>query len=230
MGLFALDPESIAARAKRNAPFYLPTFAQSIARGVFGFTLVSVAGFLPWVLAGNWFYSHSGEVGLYVTCAVVFVALSGVFLHKLIIGPESLKRFYLFFSVCFGAYAVVWIAVYLGSHDHLSNTMRSVAALFAATAVMGLFFGVAFEALAMAPLMIVMLFVLNSAGYFIGGWIEGYLGSLKELNLGVTTLSGPSLHIFMKAMWGVCYGIGFGAGLGAAFYASQRKARALLSR
>src|SRR5262249_4865047 len=158
----------------------------------------------------------SGEVGLYVACAVVFIALSGIFLHKLIIGPDSLKRFYLFFSTCFGAYAAVWIAVYIGGSSYLSHTMRSVAALFAATAVMGIFFGVAFEALAMAPLMIVTLFVLNAAGYFIGGWIEGYLGSLKEFSLGVTTLSGPSLHIFMKAMWGVCYGIGFGAGLGAA--------------
>src|SRR5207247_7897663 len=104
--MFGLDPQSIAgcAKASGQSP-RVPTLGESVLRGTIGFTLVSLGGFAPWVLAGRWFYRNIGEVGLYATCALVFIGLSGLLLHRLIIGPGSRVRFYKIFSLAFVAYA-----------------------------------------------------------------------------------------------------------------------------
>jgi hypothetical protein len=228
MNWFRLDPQSIVERLRAsNMPAHLPTLAQSVWRGIIGFTVVSVAGFLPWVLAGKWFYRNPGELVMYLSCAVIFIGLSGLLLHPLIIGPVSLKRFYLFFSVAFAAYSIAWIAGWMGLRGQTMH-VRSIAGLFAGTAVMGIIFAIAFEAPRAMLKVIVALFVLNSFGYFTGGWIEGHLAHLKEFRFIRVTLTGSGLAIFMKATWGVCFGIGFGAGLGIAFYLCQARARVLL--
>src|SRR6266699_1533787 len=107
--MFGLDPQSIVERAKAPGQTpRVPTLGQSALRGMIGFTLVSLGGFAPWVLAGRWFYRNIGEAGLYAVCALVFIGLSGLLLHPLIIGPGSLVRFYKIFSLAFAAYAVSW--------------------------------------------------------------------------------------------------------------------------
>lgn len=230
MSRFGLDPHSIAERVKASGvPARVPTLAQSMLRGVIGFTIVSVAGFMPWVLAGKWFYRNPGEWVMYTSCAAVFIGLSGLLLHPLIIGPGSLKRFYIVFSVAFAAYSCAWIAGWMGlrgQHMHV----RSAVGLFAGTVVMGVILAVAFEARAHIPTIVAVLFLSNSLGYFAGGWIEGYLAKLDEFSLAGIRLSGSALDIFMKALWGGCYGIGFGAGLGVAFHTAQAGVRVLLSR
>lgn len=229
MNWFRLDPQSAVARIRASkTPVSVPTLWQSVRRGAAGFTLVSVAGFLPWVLAGPWFYRHPGELAMYACCALVFIGLSGLLLHPLIIGPGALKRFYAFFSVAFAAYSIAWTAGWMGLRGQPMH-LRSAAGLFAGTAVMAAVFAAAFEARGAMLKIATALFVLNSLGYFAGGWIEGSLAQMKSLNLAVVVLSGAALDVFMKAMWGVCYGIGFGAGLGYAFYTAQSGARALLS-
>ena len=98
--MFGLDPQNIVARTKTSSqPVHLPTPGESVVRGMIGFTLVSLGGFAPWVLAGRWFYRNVGELGLYVVCAIVFIGLSGILLHRLIIGPGSLRRFYQIFGL-----------------------------------------------------------------------------------------------------------------------------------
>lgn len=49
MSRFQLDPKSIAERAQTDgADADIPSLASSLWRGVIGFTIVSVAGFVPW--------------------------------------------------------------------------------------------------------------------------------------------------------------------------------------
>ena len=56
MAMFQLDPQSIAARVRTSDTVTpLPTFAASVCRGIVGFTIVSVAGFLPWPIFELWF-------------------------------------------------------------------------------------------------------------------------------------------------------------------------------
>lgn len=226
---FGLDPQSIADRVNASGtPVSIPTLGQSMARGMIGFMLVSVAGFLPWVLAGKWFYSNPGEIVMYSSCAIIFIVLSGVFLHQLIIGPGSFLRFYAFFGVAFLAYSVGWIAGWMGLHGQPMH-LRSAVGLLIGTTAMGVIFGLIFDARSQIVKVIVALFVLNSLGYFIGGEIEGYLAHVKVVEFAGHTLSGSGLDIFMKIVWGVWYGIGLGAGLGYSFYIVQHDARSMIS-
>jgi hypothetical protein len=206
-----LDPASIAARAL-EARSTIPTPGASILRGVVGFTVVSVAGFAPWALAGRWLRGHVGEVGLYVACALVFIGLSGPALHRLIIGPGSLKRFYELFAVAFTSYSIAWIVGWMTMRGHLGSTVG----LLAGTIVTGEILGRAFEAWEQRWKMMAALFVLNAVGYFVGGVIEGAL--IREHALAA------------KLLWGVSYGVGLGAGLGVAFYLAQEEARARIAR
>ena len=105
----------------------------------------------------------------------------------------------------------------------------SVAGLLAGTIAMGWMFAVAFDARAQAFKVIAALFVLNSAGYFAGGWMEGYLVALPKFAIGGVMLTRSTQVMVAMLEWGVCYGMGLGAGLGLAFYFCQTKARALLT-
>ncbi|HTH49818.1 MAG TPA: hypothetical protein VMB21_20060 [Candidatus Limnocylindria bacterium] len=210
MGWFQLDPESLAARA-RAAGAVPPTLPASLLRGAAGFTVVSVAGFVPWAVFGHWLGKRIGEAGLYATCAIVFIGLAGLLLHRLILGPGSLNRFYKLFGVSFAAYSLAWIAGWMSLHGHPG----SVAGLLAGTAVMGGMLVTAFEARGQLLTVIGALFVLNSLGYFVGGVCDGAIYAHSALTA--------------KLMWGVCYGLGLGAGLGLAFHLCQSRARALLA-
>jgi hypothetical protein len=185
------------------------TLLESITRGVLGFTCVSIAGFLPWPVFELWFRGL-GEMHLYVACTAVFIGLSGVCLHKLILGPGSLPRFYKLFALAFLAYAAAWVAGWVT----LRGEAGSIAGLLGGTAAMGAVLCLAFDAPRRMPAVIAALFVLNTLGYYAGGWMMGEL--IGE-------------HRFAAMLsWGVGYGIGFGAGLGVAFHLCQARARALL--
>ncbi len=210
MGWFQLDPQSLGDRA-RAAGANAPSLQASLVRGAVGFTVVSVAGFVPWAVFGRWLGRHVGEAGMYAVCALVFIGLSGPLLHRLILGPGSLGRFNRLFGLSFTAYSVAWIAGWMAFRGHLG----SVAGLFAGTAVMGWMLCTAFEARRELVKVVGALFVLNSAGYFLGGVVEGWLIRQHALTAMLS--------------WGVGYGLGLGAGLGLAFHFCQRRARALLA-
>src|SRR5438105_10282699 len=98
MSWFQLGAQSLAARASTDgSPTTVPSLASSLRRGIVGFTVVSIAGFAPWALFGRWFHQNVGETGMYAICALVFIGLSGLLLHRLIIGRQSLVRFYKLF-------------------------------------------------------------------------------------------------------------------------------------
>lgn len=180
----------------------LPSLVSFVLRGIIGFTLVSLAGFAPWAFTGRWFYRNVGELGLYVVCALIFMGTSGLFLHRLVLGPASLVRFYKVFTVAFLAYAVGWTAGWMVLRGHAG----SLVGLFVGTVLMALLLTVAFGARTAFWKTAAALFILNTAGYFAGGWLEGIVPGTTG-----------------RLLWGLCYGIGFGAGLGLAFYFCQVK-------
>ena len=225
MSWFQLDPDSVTARVRASGqPLNVPGLGTSLSRGIVGFTVLSIAGFVPWAIFGRWFYRNVGEAGLYVVCALLFIGLSGPLMHRLIIGPGSLPRFYKLFGVTFAAYAVLWIGGWMSLRGHPG----SLAGLFAGTAAMGWMLARAFDAREATLKAIAILFVLNSVGYFVGGWVEGGVMGMKELTLFGTTVAKNTHMRTAKLLWGVCYGFGFGAGLGWAFHLCQTRTRAAL--
>jgi hypothetical protein len=225
MLMLGLGPEQIADRvnALGRSP-HVPSLAQSVVRGTLGFTIVSVAGFAPWALGGRALHAAVGEVGMYAVCAFVFVALSGLLLHRLIIGPGSLVRFYVLFTAAFLAYAACWTLAWMT----LRGNLGSVTGLLFGTAAMAWMIVYAFDARRDFVKVAAVLFVLNTVGYFAGGWVEAALVRLRTIHILGMTLNRRSTLTLAMLAWGVCYGIGFGAGLGLAFYVCQAKARTLL--
>ena len=201
-----------------TAPAASLTCFRAVVLGTIGFTVVSVAGFSAWAVAGKWFYAHGGEAGLYAVCAVVFLGLSGLLLHPLVNGPRPVLRFYKIFVPAFLAYAVVWCGFWFALHFGVGEWLGS----FLGCAVFALVLARAFGNYRALPLVIIVLFLTHAAGYFAGDYAMhhfpkpggAWLGDLSKQNLG----------ILAKLMWGVCYGAGFGAGLGHAFFAMQKRA------
>ena len=223
--MFGLDPQSIADRAKASGqPARLPTLVESVVRGMIGFTLVSLGGFAPWVLAGGWFYRNTGELGLYAACAIVFIGLSGVLLHKLVIGPGALILFYKLFSLAFLGYAVAWTAGWMT----LRGATGGVVGALAGMAALGGILAYGFAARGAMLKIVLALFVANAAGYFIGEWAHNAVLALKEGNASGIVLDKSTRSIFSKAAWGLFYGFGFGAGIGWVFYFCQAEARRLI--
>jgi hypothetical protein len=183
--------------------------------------VLSVAAFVPRAIFGRWFRRNVGEAGLYAVCALVFIGLSGPLMNRLIIGPGSLSRFYKLFGTAFAAYSVLWIVGWMTLRGH-------VAGLLAGTVAMGWSLARAFDARDATLKVMAILFVLNSLGYFIGGWVEGSIMGLKELTLFGETVPKKTQIQTAMLFWGVFYGIGFGAGLGWVFHLCQTRTRAAL--
>jgi hypothetical protein len=223
--MFGLDPQSIFDRIKTSGqPPRVPTLGESVLRGMIGFTLVSLGGFAPWVLAGRWFYRNVGEVGLYATCAIAFIGLSGLLLHRLIIGPGSLSRFYKIFGLAFVAYAVAWTIGWMT----LRGVMGSIVGSLAGMTVMGAILSHGFAARGATLKIIGALFVANAAGYFVGELAHNAVLALKEGNALGLVLERSTRATLSKAAWGLFYGLGFGAGIGFALFFCQAEARRLV--
>ncbi len=226
MSWFQLDPKSIAERTQYGgAAKKIPSLQASLLRGTVGFTAVSVAGFAPWAVTGRWLRQCIGEAGLYAVCAFAFIVLSGLLLHQLIMGLGSLGRFYKVFGISFAAYSVAWIVGWMSVGGHWG----SITGLLAGTAVMGWMLARAFDATRQTLIVIAVLFVLNSLGYFLGGVVVETIMALKQVSLFGSVVPKPVQMTSAKLLWGVFYGLGFGAGLGLAFHICQTEARALLA-
>jgi hypothetical protein len=210
MAWFQLDPHRIADSSTPEAA--APTLLQSVVRGIGGFTLVSVAGFAPWALAGKWLYPYLGEAGLYALCALVFIILSGPLMHRLILGRGSLWRFYALFTPAFTLYAASWITCWFSRR----GTWGNLSGLLLGTFLFAILLTVAFSALKELPRIFPILFLCNAAGYYAGEWAELRLIS--------------DHMVAAMLLWGVFYGIGFGAGLGAAFWFCHREARTAIAQ
>jgi hypothetical protein len=224
--MFQLDPQSIAARVRAGGARPLGLGA-SIILGALGYTAVSVAGFVPWAVFGKALRQAVGELGMYIACALVFIVLSGIVLHRLIAGTGALGRFYKVFTPAFFAYAVAWTVCWMKLRGPLGPDAAGALGLFIGALLMGLILTCAFDSISTLIPAVCAIFVFNAAGYFIGGWVEGAIMGPRDLTL--LGLSRRGTMTLAMLLWGVFYGLGFGAGLGLAFYICQAKARALLN-
>lgn len=192
---------------------------RSLWIGTRGFTLLGIAGFLPWALGtGRWL----GEGGMFALCAVVFVGLSGPLLHRLIAkSPHSIWRFQVLFTLAFIAYAAIWSAIWFLLRIQLSDYLGLVLGTLAFSGIVVWKFA-AWNRFAIG---FMGLAALHTLGYWLGD--EGYilLRSKSELDLGVLTLGTAQCAFLAKLSWGMFYGIGFGAGLGWLFGVCQKQAR-----
>jgi hypothetical protein len=189
-------------------------------RGSIGFAFVSLAAFSVWAFAGQWLETRLGEGGLYAACALVFLALSGLLLHPLVPGPHSLLRFYQIFIPAFLAYAIVWCAVWFilrfGPGEWLASFLATAA--FAGVVTWRFHHPRSFFRIAL------VLFIANSAGYFLGGQLMRWLFTHAASSF-FSGLSRPSISLIAKLAWGLLYGLGFGAGIGYAFQTAQDKCK-----
>jgi hypothetical protein len=192
-----------------------------VLRGTLGFTVLGLAGFLPWALGLG---RTLGEGGMYAVCALAFVGLSGPLLHQLIIGPGSLGRCYGLFGVAFIAYAVIWCALWFGLRFKGNDYVGLALGLTA----FGTIVAAAFDARTALLKSILALIVLHALGYYLGGVAYGNIGARTDLELLGTTLTKRQTATLARLLWGLGYGIGFGAGLGLAFYFCQERTRRLL--
>jgi hypothetical protein len=187
---------------------------QSLLRGSVGFAGVSVGGFAVWAFCGGWLHARFGEIGLYLACAAVFIALSGLALHPLVHGPGSLVRFYKIFIPAFGLYVVAWLAAWFVLRFGPGEWLGSLAGSVVLAVMVGRGLGTSRSLVKVS----VVLFVLHSAGYFIGGQSMSRLTGFAEGGQG-----GGLISVLPKLCWGLFYGLGFGAGLGYAFFTFQEE-------
>ena len=214
MNLLKLDPASVVERVRASGtPVHIPSLKESLLRGMIGFTLVSVAGFAPWAFGIS---NYTSEIRMYVACASMFLITSGLFMHRLIIGPGSLVRFYGIFIPGFSLYSVAWVGCYHSIKYDSHGNLAGAVGLLTGQILFALVIGISFQAYHQIIKLATVLFFTNALGYFGGGLIIfsifGYHG------------------ILLMLFWGVCYGLGFGAGLGLAFYICQERHREMLTQ
>jgi hypothetical protein len=209
-------PESLHGVLSGSPATSRHTAVGAIVRGSIGFAFVSLGGFSVWAFGGRWFESRIGEVGMYAVSALVFLVLSGAFLHPLVHGPRPVARFYKAFLPAFVAYAVVWSVAWFSMGFGFGEWIGSLLGTIVFAALLAWSLGSYRSFL----LVCLVLFVTHSIGYFLGG--ELYYWSNKPAAAEMfSTLSRSQRAISGRMLWGLLYGLGFGAGLGYAFFRFQ---------
>jgi hypothetical protein len=201
MNRFASDSDPMAApipSAVGNAS--APSLKRSLWIGGLGFGLVSLLVFATVAFAERWMYRNLGPGGAYTVWTLLFILLGGAVLNPLMMDRRRWLRFYSLFGAAFLSYAIVWIGAYFTLRGATGEWLGSLAG----SILMGLVLALGFGALRSSAKLIAVLFIANSAGYFLG----------DALNNSIRGRPGMLL-------WGAAYGLFFGAGLGAALYFAQ---------
>ncbi len=194
------------------------TLLRSTLHGSLGFAAVSVAAYSIWAFVPR---IAGSEIGMYSLIALVFLGGAGLALNGLLHGEHRLRRFYRLFLPAFFGYALLWsVAWFLIKEPPGGWRLRE----WTGAATGTLFFAwVAWNSLGRARgfwIAALMLFVLHTAGYFIGGkWMYGILAA------GIDGWAKPQVAIVAKLGWGLFHGLGFGAGIGFALGWWQRSAK-----
>jgi hypothetical protein len=201
---------------------------RSTLHGSLGFAAVSVAAYSIWAFAPR---IAGSEIGMYALIALVFLGGAGLALNGLLHGENRMRRFYRLFLPAFFGYALLWsVAWFLIKEPPGGWRLREWIGAAAGT----LFFAwVAWNSLDRARgfwIAALLLFVLHTAGYFIGGkWMYGIskvdnvtLAAAKHFLEGLTR---QQLVIVAKLGWGLFHGLGFGAGIGFALGWWQRSSK-----
>ena len=186
-----------------------------LAYASFGGVLLSVVGFLPWALAGRPLTRALGEAGMYAVCAIVFLAASAPLLHRLLVGDNTLRRFYGLFTAAFIPYSIAWTAGWMALRGHPGSAAGLVLGCLAMALVLCGWFGHWKQ----IGLITIALLLFQVPGYFAGGWAYGWLGSLARDS------ASPLMGVVAKLSWGVFFGWGLGGGLAVALHRLQGGAK-----
>ena len=170
--------------------------------GAAGFGLVSLCVFATVAFAERWMYARLGLYGAYLAWTALFILLGGGVLGTLARGRWRLPKFYLLFGAAFFAYAAGWVGSYFSLRGAAGEWVGSLAGSLLMGAVFAAGFGAARRVLNLSA----VLFVANSAGYFMGSALNDTVGGRAGMLL-----------------WGVAYGLGLGAGLGAVLHLAQSR-------
>ena len=180
----------------------IPSLTHSVITGALGFGAVSLCVFATVAFAERWMYVNLGLYGAYLAWTVLFILLGGAVLGSLVVERWGLPKFYLLFALAFFAYAVGWVGAYFSSPGAAGEWIGSLVG----SLVMALVFAIAFGSLPSLLKLFAILFVANSAGYFLGSALNNYFGGREGMLL-----------------WGAAYGLFLGAGIGAVLWLSQKR-------
>lgn len=178
------------------------SLTRSILIGGVGFCVVSLVVFATVAFGERWMYANLNLYGAYLTWTGLFIVLGGAALGLVVGGRWRLPKFYLPFALAFFAYAAGWV----GSYFLLRGTLGEWTGSLVGSVLMALVFAIAFGALRSLVTLSVVLFVANSAGYFIGSALNNHVGGRAGMLL-----------------WGAAYGLFLGGGIGAVLWIAQYK-------
>jgi hypothetical protein len=205
MSMFGLTPDRVAARIQQDkSSIAIPTISRSLLIGSVGFCLASLCVFATVAFAERWMYQNLGLSGAYLAWTILFILLGGAFLSPLVIGPDRLWRFQLLFGTAFLLYAIGWVGSYFTLRGVAGEWVGSLAGSVLMALVICLAFGVVKTFFRQTAL----LFISNSAGYFLGGLLDNMIRGRTGMIL-----------------WGVIYGLCLGAGLGLSIFHAQAPLR-----
>ena len=180
----------------------IPSLRRSLLIGGLGFGLVSLCVFATVAFAERWMYARLGLLGAYLAWTALFILLGGGVLGSLVAGHSRLPKFYLLFGLAFLAYAVGWV----GAYFTLRGTAGEWVGSLAGSLLMALVLAAGLGALRSTLHLSALLFITNSAGYFIGSALNDSVGGRVGMLL-----------------WGAIYGLCLGAGLGAILNLAQTR-------
>ena len=195
-----LTPESPTDYEHIGKQSSSPSLRRSILTGAIGFSLTSFIVFGTIAFAQIWMYQHIGVTAAYLVWIALFILLGASALSPLVKGSRSLMSFYALFGSAFFLYGVAWMSAYFTFKLGAGEWLGSLAGSVAMATVFAVAFGVARKVLVFSAI----LFITNSAGYFLGSFLYYSWGRPAGL-----------------ALWGAVYGACLGAGLGAVLYLAQ---------
>jgi hypothetical protein len=207
MDLFGLTADRVMARMRQDDNS-IPSLGRSLLIGSLGFCLASLCVFATVAFAERWMYRNLGLSGAYIVWTVLFIFLGGTFLSPLVIGPDRWRRFQLLYGIAFLLYAAGWVVSYF--------TLRGDAGAWAGSLLgsilMALVIVLAFGVMKTFFTQFAVLFIANSAGYFLGEMLDNSIRGETGMLL-----------------WGVIYGLCLGGGLGLSIFLAQAPLREQLN-
>src|SRR5258706_11942038 len=141
---------------------------RSLLIGGLGFCTVSIAIFATVAFAEGWMYSHLGILGAYLVWTILFMLLGGRVFSLLASGPNRTFRFHALFAAAFLSYAAGWVSAYFTVGGVFGEWLGS----FLGSCLMALIIAAGFGVLRSALRLSALLFIANSAAYFLGARVN----------------------------------------------------------